>query len=95
MLKRKQPRNFSLRNFVCHLTTLHQASIISSEALFLCISNTQEAMAALEETRTVVGQAWLEQRERVVEQQQQEREQATASPSRMVRWEDCSGLMYH
>ena len=41
------PAPFLCRNFVSHMSGLHQAHVISSEALFNCINNMQDVMKVL------------------------------------------------
>merc|ERR1719481_1076043 len=76
------------RNFVIHLSGLHQANIISSETFFGCVNNMQDVMKVLDETDTVVGPAWKHQRDITITAARRSKGDTAPSPTRMLR---CSG----
>merc|ERR1719361_2127891 len=82
------------RNFVAHLSTLHQGNLLSNETMLKCINDIQDVMKVLVETETKVWPVWLDQREQTIElaaaKEAKEsavwqQENSTASPSRIVR----------
>ena len=84
----------SFRNFVAHLSTLHQGNLLSNETMLKCINDMQDVMKVLVETETKVWPVWVDQREQTIElaaaKEAKEgavwlQENSTASPSRMVR----------
>ena len=82
------------RNFVAHLSTLHQGNLLSNETMLKCINDMQDVMKVLSETETKVWPVWVDQREQTIElaaaKEAKEsavwqQENSTASPSRIVR----------
>merc|ERR1719361_2778979 len=55
------------RNFVAHLSTLHQGNLLSNETMLKCINDMQDVMKVLGETKTKVWPVWLDQREQTIE----------------------------
>jgi len=73
------------RNFVSHLVTLHQASVLTGETMYRAIGDIQDVMRVLDETATVVVPVWEEQQRRALARMREEEElPAASSPSRMV-----------
>jgi len=56
------------RNFVTHISSMQQASLISMDTMLYCANAMQEVMKVLSETKTVIGQVWKEQRNKQVEE---------------------------
>ena len=81
------------RNFVAHLSTLHQGNLLSNETMLKCINDMQDVMKVLGETKTKVWPVWIDQREQAIEAAAAkeaaatvwQQENSAASPSRMVR----------
>eukprot|EP00090_Calanus_glacialis_P014557 TRINITY_DN2336_c0_g1_i1.p1 TRINITY_DN2336_c0_g1~~TRINITY_DN2336_c0_g1_i1.p1 ORF type:complete len:1048 (-),score=339.89 TRINITY_DN2336_c0_g1_i1:321-3224(-) len=55
------------RNFVSHISSMQQASLISMDTMLYCANAMQEVMKVISETKTVIGKVWKEQRNKQVE----------------------------
>jgi len=79
------------RNFITHMSGLHYINAITSETLYTCINDIQDVMKVLDQTKSVVGPSWVDQRERALEAQVKNigefisEHESTITPSRMVR----------
>jgi len=79
------------RNFITHMSGLHYINAITSETLYTCINDIQDVMKVLDQTKSVVGPSWVDQRERALEAHVKNigesisEHESTITPSRMVR----------
>jgi len=79
------------RNFITHMSGLHYINAITSETLYTCINDIQDVMKVLDQTKSVVGPSWVDQRERALDAAVKNigefisEHESTITPARMVR----------
>jgi len=76
------------RNFVLHLSGLHQADIIIGQLFFRCVNKMLDVMKVVDQTDTILGPVWKQQRDATIVAVRRRKEDMAPSPPRML---GCSG----